>query len=71
MNNQPNQPAGFGAQERAKLTEDLRDELYDLIHEHGRMAHLTVPEVIGVLEILKHELIQEQGEPDFDEEDDE
>lgn len=71
MNNQPNQPAGFGAQERAHLCEELREELYDLIHEHGRMAAFSVAEVIGVLEILKFELIAEQSDPDFDEEDDE
>lgn len=58
----------FGAKERAKLCEDLREELYDLIHEHGRMVTLTTAEVIGVLEILKFELIVEQTKANEDEE---
>lgn len=56
------------AQQRVALTEDLHNELYDLIHEHGRMVTLTVVEVIGVLEILKMELLLEQQQPDEEEE---
>ncbi len=61
----------FSAVDRAELTKELRDELYDTIHEHGSMATLTIPEVIGVLEILKFELLNEQvyGLDDLDEED--
>lgn len=57
---------GFSGLERAKLSQDLRDEIYDLIHEHGRIAGLTVVEALGVLEILKFQLLIEQGKPDFD-----
>lgn len=61
----------FNARHRAQLTGELCDELRDLIHEHGRMFTLTVPEVIGVLEILKFELIADQATPDFEGDDDE
>lgn len=53
--------SGFSGSERAKLTGDLREELHSLVHEHGRIAGLTVAEVIGVLEIIKHELLLEQA----------
>lgn len=59
----------FGAQDRANLCEELRQEIYDLIHEHGRMAAFTVAEIIGVLEILKFEIIAEESTPDFEGED--
>lgn len=42
--------SAFNARDRVKLTEELRTELYDLIHEHGRMVDLTLSEVLGVLE---------------------
>lgn len=50
---------GFSARERGKLVQDLADEMYDLIHEHGSFATLTVAEVLGALELLKFELITE------------
>lgn len=58
--------AGFSGTDRAKLTGDLREELYALVHEHGKIASLTVAEVIGVLEIVKHELLIEQAALDED-----
>lgn len=58
----------FAARERARLTEDLHEDLYALIHTHALASTLTTPEVIGVLTILTHEIIAEQAE-DFDEDD--
>lgn len=70
-----NKNHSFSAVDRAELTSELRDDIYDLIHEHGSMATLTIPEVIGVLEILKHELLIEQmaariNDEDEDDDDD-
>lgn len=53
----------FAASDRASLTQDLHNELYELIHENAEAATLTVAEVIGVLEILKFELMAEQFGP--------
>ena len=63
-------PESFNAKDRAKLTGELLDDLYDVLHEHGLMSTLTVAEVVGVLEILKMEIIAEQGD-DSEEEDEE
>lgn len=59
----------FAARERARLTEDLYEDIYQLIHTHAIASTLTTPEVIGVLTMLTHELIAEQAEA-FDEDDD-
>lgn len=61
-------PESFNARDRAKLTGELLDDLYDVLHEHGLMSTLTVAEVVGVLEILKMEIITEQSEDDSDDE---
>lgn len=59
--------SNFTARERASLSQELLDELYQVIHEHGAMATLTVAEVVGVLELLKFRVIDEQEDADFQE----
>ena len=39
----------------------------DQIEAHGAMATLTVAEVVGVLELLKFRVIDEQEDADFQE----
>lgn len=63
-------PAPFGAKERAVVTGELLDEVIDLLNEYSRMAQLTVVEVLGVLELAKAAIIEDQAEPYFDEDDD-
>lgn len=51
----------FSAARRAQLTQELHTELYDIIHEHGNMTTMTVAEIIGVLEMLKFEIMAEHS----------
>ena len=65
----------FAATERALLTEDLAEDLYETINTHAEASTLTIPEVIGVLEMVKHQLLTEQVfgisiQEDSDEDDD-
>ena len=53
------------AQERANLSKDLYDDLISTIEQHATMSSLTVPEVVGVLEIMEN-----AGGEDDDEEND-
>lgn len=58
------------AQERANLSKDLYDDLISTIEQHATMSSLTVPEVVGVLEIIKLEIMENAGVEDDDGEDD-
>ncbi len=53
------------ANRRGLLLEDLREEIWELICEHATMVELSTAEVVGMLEMLKHQtLIEHYGDTD-------
>ena len=50
------------ARQRSILIKELYDELYDQVNTHGTMAGMTVAEIIGTLELLKHDIMIDQSD---------
>lgn len=55
----------LAASQRAKLIEELRTEVSDIINEHSAMVTLTTYEVIGMLEMIKQDVIDTHFDADF------
>lgn len=47
-------------EDRSQLMKELSVEIYELLHEHGNMIDLTLVEALGVLELLKIRMVDEQ-----------
>lgn len=59
--------SSFNARDRLKLLKELHDDIKDTIGEHSSMTDFTVVEVVGVLELLKMELVEENAQEEDDE----
>lgn len=50
-------------------TPTLHEALLNVIHDYMDEEDLSYPEVIGTLELIKHEFIRQAEEEEFDDED--